>query len=203
VEWQDERKKQIFIISHFQDLLVREVAKRWSCSFELLHHLSVREVAQIMKGSDLRDLMEKRHSGFGFEFFEDIRELNTQETKEAWRIFGEEKITDTDRIQGVVVSRGREGIVRGKVRILLDPEKGETFEEGGILVAPMTSPDYIFVMKKAAAVITDAGGLTSHAAVVSRELHIPCIVGTRVATTFLKDGDMVEVDTTHGVVKKL
>jgi pyruvate,water dikinase len=64
----------------------------------------------------------------------------------------------------------------------------------------MTSPEYVFVMKKASAVLTDTGGLTSHAAIVSRELGVLCIVGTKVATHVLKDGDMVEVDAEKGMV---
>ena len=69
-----------------------------------------------------------------------------------------------------------------------------------VLVAPMTSPDWVPIMRRAAAIVTDAGGMTSHAAIVSRELGIPCIVGTRNGTTALRDGMVVTVDATHGVV---
>jgi len=65
----------------------------------------------------------------------------------------------------------------------------------------MTSPDFIIAMRKAAAIVTDEGGMTSHAAIVSRELKIPCIVGTKIATKVLKDGDMIQVDAETGVVK--
>lgn len=65
----------------------------------------------------------------------------------------------------------------------------------------MTSPDYILAMRLASGIITDVGGLMSHAAIVSRELGIPCIVGTKIATKVLKDGDEVEVDADNGVVK--
>jgi pyruvate,water dikinase len=69
--------------------------------------------------------------------------------------------------------------------------------------SPMTSPEFIDVIRKAGAIVTDVGGLTSHAAVVARELGIPCIVGTKHATKVLKDGDLVEIDATNGVVRKL
>ena len=72
---------------------------------------------------------------------------------------------------------------------------------GDILVAPMTSPDFIVAMRQASAIITDEGGMTSHAAIVSRELGINCIVGTKIATKVLKDGDLVEVDADQGTVK--
>ena len=67
----------------------------------------------------------------------------------------------------------------------------------------MTSPEYIFVMRKAVAIITDAGGLTCHAAIVSRELGIPCIVGTKIATKIFKTGDLIEVDANTGIIKKI
>ena len=76
-------------------------------------------------------------------------------------------------------------------------------KKGDILVAGMTSPEFIVVMRKARAVITDQGGMTAHAAIVSRELRIPCLVGTKIATQVLQDGDLVEVDADRGIVKKL
>ena len=77
----------------------------------------------------------------------------------------------------------------------------EKMDKGDVLVSPMTSPDFVLAMKKASAVITDAGGITCHAAIVSRELKIPCIVGTKIATKVLKDGDLVEVNANKGIVK--
>ena len=67
----------------------------------------------------------------------------------------------------------------------------------------MTSPEYIFAMRKAGAVLTDTGGLTSHAAIVSRELGVPCLVGTKLATKIFKNGDVVEIDPEAGTAKKL
>ena len=67
----------------------------------------------------------------------------------------------------------------------------------------MTRPDFMPLMRKAKAVITDEGGITCHAAIVSRELGIPCIIGTKIATKVLKDGDMVEVDANKGIVRKI
>ena len=67
----------------------------------------------------------------------------------------------------------------------------------------MTTPEFVPLMQKAAAIITDQGGILSHAAIVSRELGKPCITGTENATSLLKDGDMVEVDADEGVVRKV
>ena len=67
----------------------------------------------------------------------------------------------------------------------------------------MTRPEYVPLMKKATAIITDEGGITSHASIVSRELKIPCIVGTKIATKILKDGDLIEINADIGIVRKL
>ena len=72
-----------------------------------------------------------------------------------------------------------------------------------ILICQMTLPDYVPAMKRAGAIVTDEGGITCHAAIIARELKIPCIVGTQIATSSLKDGDLVEVDADKGIIKKL
>jgi pyruvate,water dikinase len=88
----------------------------------------------------------------------------------------------------------------GTVRILTSPADGHLLLDGEVLVAEMTSPDWVPTMRRAAALITDAGGSTCHAAIVSRELGLPAVVGTRSATTALRDGDVVTVDARRGVV---
>ena len=74
------------------------------------------------------------------------------------------------------------------------------YEKGDILVTSMTRPEFVPLMKKAGAIITNEGGITSHAAIISRELKIPCIIGTKNATVILKDGDFVEVDANNGII---
>ena len=101
-------------------------------------------------------------------------------------------------IKGVPASRG---IMRGKVSVILLPNEFSKFREGDILVTEATRPDYVPLMKKASAIVTDEGGLTSHAAIVAREMKKPCIVGTKIATKVLKEGDIVEVDANKGIVK--
>jgi len=75
--------------------------------------------------------------------------------------------------------------------------------KGDILIAETTGPEMMVACKKAAAIITDEGGLTSHAAIVSRELKIPCLVGTKIASKVIKDGDLVEVDANKGIIRIL
>ncbi len=92
------------------------------------------------------------------------------------------------------------GIITGKVVIIRDPKDNDKILKGDILVAPMTTPDFVPAMKRAAAIVTDRGGQTSHAAIVSRELGVPCVVGTGNATTKLKNGDIITVDAQKGEV---
>lgn len=94
------------------------------------------------------------------------------------------------------------GIVSGHVRILKSAKENGSIQTGEILVATQTNPDYVPAMKKAAAIITDQGGRTSHAAIVSRELGIPAVVGTEKATTTLKTGDLVTVNGQSGEIFK-
>ncbi|MBI5530295.1 MAG: hypothetical protein HY918_02230 [Candidatus Doudnabacteria bacterium] len=110
--------------------------------------------------------------------------------------------SNTANLNGTVVSR-KADIVKGRARVLHSALESNKMKAGEILITAMTSPDYIHAMRKAAAIITDVGGLMSHAAVVSRELGIPCIVNTKIATKVFKDGDMVEVDANKGIVRKI
>jgi len=93
------------------------------------------------------------------------------------------------------------GIVRGVARIIKDKGDFKKMKLGDILVAPNTRPEYVPIMKIAGAIVTDEGGITSHAAIVSREFKVPCVVGVQGITSILKDGDLVEVDATKGEVR--
>lgn len=92
------------------------------------------------------------------------------------------------------------GMASGDVRVLRELSQAATLQPGEVLVAVMTAPDWVPVMRRASAVVTERGGVTCHAAIVSRELHVPCIVGARRATTTLHDGQLVTVDGTRGRV---
>jgi pyruvate,water dikinase len=85
----------------------------------------------------------------------------------------------------------------------MSPREGSKVMDGDILVATMSTPDFLPAMMRAAAFVTDIGGITSHAAIVSREMGKPCVIGTKMATKVLKDGDLIEVDATKGVVRKI
>ena len=154
----------------------------------------------LLKGKSInKNEIKKRTKGFVFaskgikyvplkDYVKELGyEIKTAEIKE-----------DKDIIKGTTAYKG---IVKGKVKVILSKQKINTINEGDILVTAMTTPEFVPAIKKAAAIITDEGGITCHAAIVSRELKKPCIIGTKIATQILKDGMEVEVDADKGIVK--
>jgi len=107
---------------------------------------------------------------------------------------------DRNKIHGQIACRGK---VIGKARVIRMKGEFGKIRLGEILVVPSTTPDYVPVMKKSAAIVTDEGGLTCHAAIISRELGIPCVIGTKISTKTLHNGDLIEVDANKGIIKIL
>lgn len=144
------------------------------------------------------------------------RELQARMKKYSYanaKLYPGKGISDMEKIFGIkIVASGKKeilefkgqvaypGFVKGRVRILMKREEVFKLKKGEILVSPMTMPDYVPAMKRAAAIVTEEGGVTCHAAIVARELKKPCIIGTKIATQVLKDGDMVKVDANNGIV---
>ncbi|MFH0906872.1 MAG: PEP-utilizing enzyme [bacterium] len=93
------------------------------------------------------------------------------------------------------------GQVKGRAKIVFETKHLKKINKGDILVSPMTTPDYLMAMTKASGFITDEGGITCHAAIVAREINKPCIINTKIATQFLKDGDLIDVNANQGVVR--
>lgn len=109
-----------------------------------------------------------------------------------------EKAEEIKVLKGTVASRGK---AEGFVKIVNNKDDINKIKEGDILVTLMTSPYMTISMEKAAAIVTDEGGILCHAAIVSREMGIPCVIGTKIATKVLKDGDLVRVDAEKGIVE--
>lgn len=95
------------------------------------------------------------------------------------------------------------GKAKGIARIIFDPLTANNFNEGDVLITGMTRPDFLSIMKKASAIVTDCGGLLCHAAIVARELKKPTIIGTKNATSMFNDGDIIEVDANKGIARKI
>lgn len=128
------------------------------------------------------------------EKFEKLKKLGGYDLEESKEYFSAKK---------VIGQTAYHGKVRGIVQIVRRESDIKKVEVGNIMVCQMTLPTYISAMKKAAAFVTDEGGITCHAAIVAREMKKPCIIGTKNATKILKDGDLVEVDADKGIVRKI
>ncbi len=112
----------------------------------------------------------------------------------------ENDVSSTERkiiLRGDTASRGS---YSGNVKVVKDASELDKIEKGDILVTKMTTPDMVPAMQKAGAIVTNEGGMTCHAAIVSREMGIPCVVGTEHATEVLKDGDLITVEASQGIV---
>lgn len=116
------------------------------------------------------------------------------------RLIFKESFVSADALTGQSAYLGQ---ARGKVKIMKSAADVDKVNHGDILVTVSTNPDFLPAMMRASAYVTDQGGITSHAAIVAREMKKPCIIGTKVATKVFKNGDKVEVDATKGIVKKL
>lgn len=205
--WQDLRKGYIWRMNYFWDKFLKEICLRKKWKFNEILYCRYSDLADIVKRRkiDRREILKRKKyyaiyfNGDKITYFNDEKFI-----KKLFDLYSEVKISEKEEIKGLVVSKGKDAMIRGRVKIIENPFKErKKMQEGDILVAAMTSPEYIVVMKKAKAIITDQGGMTSHAAIVSRELGIPCIVKTKIATKVLKDGDLVEVDADRGVVRKI
>ncbi|MBD3262995.1 phosphoenolpyruvate synthase, partial [Candidatus Woesearchaeota archaeon] len=115
------------------------------------------------------------------------------------------KSAEAEQIKGEQILKGlaaSPGVHSGTVKILRSADELSKLQQGEVLVTKMTNPDFVPAMQRAAAIVTDEGGITSHAAIVSREMGVPCVVGTKEATQKLKDGDEITVDGSKGLVYK-
>ncbi len=116
----------------------------------------------------------------------------------AYILKGEDVEKNLTSVKGQIAFKGK---VQGMARILRRRDEVGIVKPGDVIISPMTTPDFLPAMNNAVAFVTDEGGITCHAAIVAREMKKPCIIGTKIATSVFKDGDLVEVDANTGVVK--
>lgn len=192
-----------YLVSELQEIVYLR-AFRTDVLFEIMYR-SRPIFAQLEKELDIEsikdyvptDLLQGRLKKYGNKFsilkyYDDL--VVTEET------IVNDEVVEKDSVNGAIAWKGK---VRGKVKIIFNPLQIDKVEVGDVLVTNMTIPAYLPAMKKAAAFVTDEGGITCHAAIIAREIQKPCIIGTKIATQIFKDGDMVEVDAEQGVVRKL
>jgi phosphoenolpyruvate synthase/pyruvate phosphate dikinase len=177
------------ITGYHANQLFKEISKRMNVSFEDFHYFFHNEINQFLETEKLdKKAALKRKNTYAviivdkkINYFDSEREIN--KLKE---IFKEEKVEKTNIIKGNVANPGK---AKGIVRIINDVRDMKKIKEGNILATLMTKPKYISAMERASAFVTDEGGILCHAAIISREMNKPCIIGTKIATKVLKDGD--------------
>lgn len=190
------------LMSYAARPLLRDVAKEFRIDYEDLIWMIPDEIISHLKEKTFpdKDELQERKKGCGIIIENNkLKVISGEELKkeiDKWMI---NEVISTNVIKGTVANKGR---VTGKVKIMHDPFS-KKFEKGEILVTSETTPDFLPVMIKAAAFITNIGGITSHAAVTAREMGKPCIINTKEATSVFKDGDIVEVDADKGIVRKI
>lgn len=171
---------------------------------DLAHFLTPKE-AEILMADDKLDFKKiaKRKTSYiiynqriitGMDF---IRFCQTRRLIVPEEIFS----SSCDQIEGQSSFSGQGGKIRGRVIIVNNKEDLKKISEGSILVTAMTNANYANAIKKSKAIVTDEGGILCHAAIISRELKIPCVTGTKIATKVFFNGQLVEVDANKGIVK--
>lgn len=186
--------------------MLSDIAIRFGTTFEDIQFYNENDILGLIDGRKLDDsILSKRKQAYAFKY--DETSFNEYAGEEDVRLLEEAegvgfKQVNLNIIKGNIANKG---VARGHVKIINafvenQTEASEKMKAGDILVTGMTRPHLMPAILKAAAIVTDEGGITSHAAIVSRELKKPCIIGTKIATKVLKDGDLVEVDANSGNV---
>ncbi|MDD5295046.1 MAG: PEP-utilizing enzyme, partial [Patescibacteria group bacterium] len=196
------------LITHYFKNFLLELARRMGVTYEMLIEMTFEEIDEFFRKGAIppakKIRLKERIKSWGLVYQKGKfkvysgKELERLEQQEKQKVGSQ--IKRINLIKGIIASSGK---VRGIVRVVESHRDIAKIKKGEILVAPKTTPKYVPAMEKAVAIITDEGGLLSHAAIVSRELGIPCVVGTKIATRALKDGDLVEIDANKGVVRKI
>ncbi|MBU1118494.1 hypothetical protein KKH43_01275 [Patescibacteria group bacterium] len=199
----DLRKEMQVKTVYAAHLLGKEVSKRYKMNTDDFEWLWYDEIKQILRGgtANKKEIEKRKKATFVLLQKNSIKTLSGREAQTAAQQELDVECSHELLLTGIAASKGQ---ARARVKVCCGAKDAlKKVKKGDILVCGMTLPDYVPAMEKAAAIITDEGGLTCHAAIISRELEIPCVVGTKKATYVLSDGDLVKVNATKGEVKIL
>ncbi|MFH1207179.1 MAG: PEP-utilizing enzyme [Patescibacteria group bacterium] len=199
--WQDNRKKMTYWSTHFGSIILKEIGRRFGFTLHEMKYLAPPEVDSLFTKKPFvtpKEARDRWKKCLWLQIGKDKYEVITSDARGMFKkIFEKKSLQAVNDFRGLSANRG---VARGPVKIVKSATETKKVKPGDVLVAVMTRPDYIMGMKKAAAIVTNEGGVTCHAAIVARELNIPCVIGTKIATEVLHDGDIVEVNGNHGVV---
>ena len=208
--YSDIKKEQTSRANVGFGVLTQWLSERMHVDQHLLHYATTEEIEMLLGASD--ELQPNAHSELIDQLNARKKEsvyvvsdknayysaLNSSDAEEARSLI---KTIDGGDVQQFKGMPANSGMYTGRVQVVMNASQCHKVQQGDVLVAPMTAVNYVPAMKKAGAIVTDLGGITSHASIVSRELGVPCIVGSKIATSILRDGDTVEVNGKHGHVR--
>lgn len=180
--------------------LFDEISKRLGIHRSDLAYLLSEEIEQSLSGK-INSLSKIQGRKKGFLIYWNKKKITVEHEEKDIREFIKKYVVQEAKSEEKVILKGMcasKGQAKGKVKIVLGIKDLSKVKKGDIMVAITTHPDFVPAMKRASAIITDEGGITSHAAIVSREMGVPCIVGTKNATKLLRDNDMLTVNATKG-----
>ena len=197
----DFRRESVY----YSLILFKEIADRMGFSAEDISFFQEQEIIDFLSGGETvsKDIISGRKKGYVIYLSKNKKPIclqgsNVSKVLKLFKLVSGDE--ETSQITGMVASKG---LARGRVAIVRGVKDLGKVKEGDVLVAVTTHPDYVPAMRRAVAIVTDEGGVTSHAAIVAREFGLPCIVGTKQATKVLKDNNLVEVNAEEGWVKKI
>lgn len=192
----------LFASKYWYQGLLSEIAVRIGCSFDDYAYATYEEIINSLRGRrlDKKKIFRRKHNQFAlFRFGDKINIFEGKNFKKIKQI----KQPLSDKIKEIKGASVFFGKVIGTAKIIKTVSEFKKLKNSDILITPMTTVDFVPYLKNVSAIVTDEGGITCHAAIISRELKKPCIIGTKIATRVLHDGDLVEVDAAKGVVRIL
>ncbi len=194
------QRKENFTHAHFHyHATLAEMARRLGLSISQVRLLTPAETEAALVKGDVPDLDWRGK----FAVYEHVdgrtRVLSESEGRAVEKSLPKTDVTGLERLSGQCACPGK---AIGRATIINTEKDMDKLKDGDVLFSYATAPELMAAIRRASAIVTDRGGVTCHAAIVSRELNIPCVIGTKVGTQWVKDGQMVEVDATAGTVKK-
>ena len=201
ISFRDDKKKLLLIATELMTDWLKKVCEDNSWNLEEMRWLSIDEIIEAINGEkkwiNYAKKCTSENKRFGLMTLVGYSDISEDFFVKVEKVFL--GLTEISELKGMTGNRGK---IVGRARIILDAKKDEyKLQSGDILVTSMTRPEFLPLMNKAVAFVTDEGGITCHAAIVAREMNKPCIISTKIATQVFKDGDLVEVDADNGVVR--
>jgi phosphohistidine swiveling domain-containing protein len=196
------RTERMYEAFYYVEPLWRSLAKKFKLTSTELGYYLLEEIEVLFDTGKCvpQETIKERKKGHGFLLHNGKLKLVVGKKLTKMQNKRKRSLKKSKEVKGTVACSGK---TTGRAMVVLKPRDIKKVRAGDILITSMTTPDFLPAMHKAAGFVTDEGGITSHAAIVAREMQKPCVIGTKISTKIFKDGDMVEIDAEQGVIKKV